>query len=407
MNELPLLESISVLVTSSLETEYVCKKILDEILADLKLDAGWVQHIDPEKEELSLVAHKGFTEQMLAEMNSSELEQSPINNVILSREPVIIPEVSELKDFFIAPINAGLHSLVIVPLKIDIKVVGLVGLYSSVPERFTSSELSLINIASTFISLFLDRVNNYSGEVNKRKTSVLSNILDKQEFLNALGHELKTPLTALVASAGMLAEQVEKDSSSIQYRIVQNITHSASSLQDRLSELMDLSISEETQFQIRMKDFDFSKLVGKVIGYLSPLAKKKMQLVEVNMPESFVIHADEKRVEQILLNLISNSINYTPESGKIIVTAKEYNDRLLVQVQDTGPGIPKKEQLRLFYPYYRVPADRRRRPGLGLGLSITKQLVELHGGTIWVDSEPDKGSTFSFSLPLNNKGKKK
>jgi len=78
-----------------------------------------------------------------------------------------------------------------------------------------------------------------------------------------------------------------------------------------------------------------------------------------------------------------------------------------VQVQDTGPGIPKKEQLQLFYPYYRVPADRRRRSGLGLGLTITKQLVELHGGTIWVDSEPEKGSTFSFSLPINEKDSNK
>ncbi len=407
MNVLPLLESISILVSSSLETEFVCEKILDELLSELKLNAGWIQFIDPEKEELNLIAHKGFTEQMIKEILSLELEKNPVSNVILSREAIIIPELRELDNSFIAPINAGLHSLIILPLKIDIRVIGVIGLYCSLPARFAALELSLITIASNFISLFLDRIYRYNGDADNRKTSVLSNTLDKQEFLNALSHELKTPLTALIASAGMLAEQVEKNPSSIQYRIVHNIINSASSLQDRLTELIDLSLSEQTQFQIHRKAFDFSKLVGKVIGYLLPLAKKKMQLVETDIPETFIIRADEKRVEQILLNLVSNSINYTPESGRIKVTAKEYNDRLLVQVHDTGPGIPKREQLRLFYPYYRVPADRRRRPGLGLGLSIAKQLVELHGGTIWVDSEPEKGSTFSFSLPINSKDKKK
>jgi signal transduction histidine kinase len=407
MKSLPLLENISILVSSSLETEYVCEKILDELLSELKLDAGWIQFLDPENEGLTVVAHRGFTPEMLEEIVSSESKQNLVSNVISSMEAKIVPEVSKLDNEFAAPINAGLHSLMMVPLKMDIKITGIIGLYSSIPERFTGYELSLVSITSAFISFFLNRVYSFIGEAEKRKASVLSDMLDKQEFLNALGHELKTPLTALIASAGMLAEQVDKDSNNIQYRIVQNIINSASSLQDRLSELMDLSASEETQYQINSKEFDIAELVRKVIGYLSPLARTKDQLVNIQIPDSLIIGADEQRIEQILLNLISNSINYTPEGGQIIVSAGEHNNKLLVQVHDTGPGISNKEQLRLFYPYYRVPADRRRRPGLGLGLTITKQLVELHGGTIWVDSAPEKGSTFSFSLPLNSEVRKK
>jgi signal transduction histidine kinase len=101
-----------------------------------------------------------------------------------------------------------------------------------------------------------------------------------------------------------------------------------------------------------------------------------------------------------MLNLLSNAVKFTPRGGQITFIAREDKANLIVEVQDTGPGISKDEQLKLFRPHYRIPGDRRRFPGLGLGLAITKQLVEIHGGTLWVESELGKGSTFAFSLPL-------
>ena len=102
-----------------------------------------------------------------------------------------------------------------------------------------------------------------------------------------------------------------------------------------------------------------------------------------------------------MLNLLSNAIKFTPQGGEITIRARKEKTNLVVEVQDTGPGIPKEEQMKLFQPYSRISADRHRLPGLGLGLAITKQLVELQGGTIWLDSKQEKGSTFAFCLPLS------
>jgi len=125
--------------------------------------------------------------------------------------------------------------------------------------------------------------------------------------------------------------------------------------------------------------------------------------LSIAVPASLAVVADEQRLEQILLNLLSNAIKFTPEGGQIALRANTDTKSLIVEVQDTGPGISEEEQQKLFRPYYRISADRRRMPGIGLGLVITKQLVELHGGRIWIQSEPGKGSTFAFSLPLKSK----
>ena len=112
--------------------------------------------------------------------------------------------------------------------------------------------------------------------------------------------------------------------------------------------------------------------------------------------------ADEDRLRQIILNLLSNASKFTPDGGKIILRAREKAANLILEVEDTGPGISDKDQKWLFEPYYRVERERERISGLGLGLALSKTLVELHGGQIWVKSQVGQGSTFGFSLPLEN-----
>jgi signal transduction histidine kinase len=113
-----------------------------------------------------------------------------------------------------------------------------------------------------------------------------------------------------------------------------------------------------------------------------------------------LVWADEERLQQVVLNLLINASKFTPEGGKITMKAKQKNSALVVEIQDTGPGIPEEEQQRLFQPYHRQLSDREHLSGLGLGLALCKYLVELHDGQIWVESEAGKGSTFGFSMPL-------
>ena len=175
-------------------------------------------------------------------------------------------------------------------------------------------------------------------------------------------------------------------------------------MQNRLVELLSLSRNKDEVFRINRKEVDFSKLAAEVADQVSSLIRQKKQTLNAEVPRTLLtIMADDQRVEQILLNLLSNAIKFTPEGGQIYLKAGYEGNRLIVRVQDTGPGIPNEEKQKLFQPYYHLSTDRSGIPGLGLGLAITKQLVELHGGAIWVQSEVGKGSTFSFSLPLNDK----
>jgi signal transduction histidine kinase len=166
---------------------------------------------------------------------------------------------------------------------------------------------------------------------------------------------------------------------------------------------LESSRAKTSQFRIKMKSLDVSRLLQEIIQDFIPLAQVKGQSLTTQIEPSIMVEADEHRLEQIINNLLSNAIKFTPEGGKIKLKAKQSNSEVIVEVSDNGKGIAHEEQQNLFRPYYRVPADRRRYDGLGLGLSIAKQLVELHGGKIWMESTLEKGSTFYFSLPLSNR----
>jgi signal transduction histidine kinase len=254
-----------------------------------------------------------------------------------------------------------------------------------------------MSTVSACIAEVCDRTNPERQAVEIKKQQ--EEIIHTQLFLSALSHELKTPLTAIVASAGLLLEELEARTDDMLLRIAQNIIRSASSLQNRLTELLSLSRNKDEAFGIVKKEVDFSSLAVEVADQVSSLMKQKGHSINVEVPQGLTIMADGQRIEQILLNLLSNAIKFTPDGGQIFLKANTEGNHLVVKVKDTGAGIAAEEKQKLFRPYYHLSTDRTSIPGLGLGLSITKQLVELHGGAIWVQSEPGKGSTFSFSLP--------
>lgn len=395
-----LLDRVSNLVSSSLETEEVFVQLLDMLVSGLKVDACCVQLLNPEKQKLTLVAHRGFTTEMANEVGSLKLGQGLIGKVALTGEPLMSPDVAADPNFvLLTPIQAGFRSFMAVPMRCGGKILGVLGLYDRAPNRFTEYEGKLLSAISAWVAVAVGRAFPLHRDETE-KARLISSISEKQEFLSALSHELQTPLTALIASAGLLAEELEREPSNSRVRLIQNILHSASNLQNRLAELLELSQAKTARFRINRKAVDFSALARKVAEEFAPLIKEKGQSLVLRVSATVIVTADEQRLEQILLNLISNAIKFTPRGGQITFRAKEDKANLIVEVQDTGPGIPREEQLKLFHPYYRIPADRHRFPGLGLGLAITKQLVELHSGRIWVESEPGKGSTFAFSLPL-------
>jgi signal transduction histidine kinase len=218
-------------------------------------------------------------------------------------------------------------------------------------------------------------------------------------FVDTLSHELKTPLTSIIAAAGLLAEELETSDQPHQ-KLIQTIIHNANTLETRLAELLDIVKTGTGKLQLQVGPVDMKSLVLGTCQQISPMLRGKKQKLNTDLPDSLpIIHGDGQRLEQVLLNLLNNAAKFTGEGGNILVRVRKDDASLIVDVQDNGIGIAREEQPRLFKPYSRLSADRQRHPGLGLGLALAKQVVELHGGRIWVESEAGKGSTFSFSLP--------
>jgi len=218
------------------------------------------------------------------------------------------------------------------------------------------------------------------------------------EFTRALVHELKTPITPVLASSELLLEELPKGPLA---GLVQNINQGALNLNRRIDELLDLARSELGAIELNPEFKDPLRILNNIAESVTPLAQRNGLSLNFESPPSLSsVWIDEDRFRQVVLNLLNNALKFTPEGGRITLKAGEDDANLIVEIQDTGQGISKKEQERIFEPYHKMESDRARLSGLGLGLSLSKNLVELQGGQIWVKSQKGKGSTFGFSIPL-------
>ena len=223
-------------------------------------------------------------------------------------------------------------------------------------------------------------------------------IKKRAEFSRALVHELKTPLTPMLASSEMLVDELQEEP---WLGLARNIHRGALSLNNRIDELLDVARGELGMLEVNLKSVDLLSLLRKMADDMTSMASRREQSLILELPPSLpMVRADESRLWQVLLNLIGNASKFTPEGGKITLRAREKAGSIVVEVQDTGPGIAKENQERLFESYYQIKTEGQRSKGLGLGLALCKKLIELHKGQIWVESQVGKGSTFGFSVPL-------
>lgn len=224
----------------------------------------------------------------------------------------------------------------------------------------------------------------------------------RMEFISVTTHELKTSLTAIIASAELLSDELQLDKKSVSGRLIQSIIRNAHRINEMLS-----SLSERTWFLTREpplqpESVEVGQVIHNVAARLYPTIQSRRQSLTLELTDSLpLVKVDRQYLEQVLLTLIANANKFTPEGGKIKVSAGQHDDNLVIQVSDTGVGIPAKEQERIFQPYYQVNRNRDGKPGEGgLGLAIAKLFIELHDGKIWVESTVGQGSSFFFSLPL-------
>lgn len=327
----------------------------------------------------------------------------------LSREDTIL--TAEKLDFdpFLQALSAaerealtGLRAQLFVPLKAKGQLSGLLILGQKLSDDdYSREDLELLWTVSSQAAMSLENARLYSQEMERlRELESLGRL--KTTLLLTVSHELKTPITAIKTSVDLLAEQVAQQSSTRSVRLVRIINRGVDRLQKLVQESLDYAQMQSASLQLKLEPTDMKLLFEEAAGFLDASFKAKKQTFELDLPGSLpLMLIDGARIERVLLNLLTNANKFTPVGGKIRVSLRSENGRLVTEIQDTGPGIPEDERNLLLAGYYRAQrADTGPSGGTGLGLPIAKYLVELHGGQIWVESKVGVGSTFSFYLPI-------
>ncbi|MDI9396072.1 MAG: ATP-binding protein [Euryarchaeota archaeon] len=226
----------------------------------------------------------------------------------------------------------------------------------------------------------------------------------KNSFIMNMSHELRTPLNSVIGFSDLLLEGAFGPLNTKQSKYVNNILLSGKSLLEIINNLLDISRLEAGEKTLKYQDVDIASLIGEVrISLLSPASVKKISVELKIDPSVGIVQADITKLRQILYNLLSNAIKFTPVKGKVAIGACKKEGVLEVKVSDNGIGLSKEIHEKIFMPFTQGDSSASRGyGGAGLGLFIAKNFVDLHGGKLWVDSEPGKGSTFTFTIPAKS-----
>ncbi len=230
----------------------------------------------------------------------------------------------------------------------------------------------------------------------------------KSEFLANMSHELRTPLNAIIGFAEVLRDKISGELNDEQLDYVHDIHSSGLHLLQMINDILDLSKVEAGRMELQYEIFRVPDAIQDVYTILKGLAnKKRLELKTAILTDVGEIEADRVKFKQILYNLLSNAIKFTPENGRIYLEAGIMDDMLQVSVSDTGIGMNPDDQEKVFKEFWQADSSfARKYEGTGLGLALTKRIVEMHGGRIWFESEYDKGSIFYFALPMKASQKK-
>jgi len=259
------------------------------------------------------------------------------------------------------------------------------------------------NIISIFSSI--KDITEHKGLVTERilRQETEEQLKQRKEFTRALAHELKTPLTPLLATSEILLSEAHEEPI-LSY--AKNINAGAHELNRRIGDLLYLARGEVGMIELKFKRVDLLPVIKSAVDYVMPEASRSDLSLKMDIDSSLPrVLADKQRIRQVVLNLLDNSIKYTRRGGSVSVHASKEGGFVVITVTDTGCGIAKKDRESIFKPYTHLSGKGNNYRGLGLGLALSKVFVELHGGSIWLESKDRQGSSFSFTLPIYKRGK--
>lgn len=238
--------------------------------------------------------------------------------------------------------------------------------------------------------------------IKQQNLQILESDRVKNEFLANISHELRTPLNAIIGFSEILSNNLFGDLNLKQAEYVQDIYISGIHLLGMINEILDISKIEARAMTLNRSEFSVSRAVEEIVNMVKPLADKKSILIEKNIFEDITVFADFQKIRQVLYNLLSNAIKFSPENDSIMVNVNFDESNFYLEVQDHGSGISQWDQERIFAKFVQLEnAYTKKESSTGLGLTITKEFVEMHDGEIFVESEVGKGAKFIVKIPFN------
>jgi signal transduction histidine kinase len=246
-------------------------------------------------------------------------------------------------------------------------------------------------------------VNRMNDELDRLYRELETASQHKSEFLASMSHELRTPLNAIIGFSQALRERMFGELNDKQEEYLDDILSSAYHLLSLINDVLDLSKVEAGQVELEVAPFSLrDALESGVVMVRERATLDGVRVAYSADPEVDLVEGDERRIRQVIFNLLSNAVKFTPPGGAVDVSAAQVNGEVRVSVVDTGPGLAPEDHDRIFEEFQQTDLGLEQREGTGLGLALSKRLVELHGGRIWVDSELGKGSAFVFTLPARH-----
>jgi signal transduction histidine kinase len=338
------------------------------------------------------------------------LERGSIGpSAVIDRRTIHVADVATADEYPASRTRAlqlGVGTALAVPLIHAGKAIGVIFIRRGEVRPFTERQIELVNTFADQAVIAIENTRLFD-EVQARTRELAKTVEDleiasqhKNQFVANMSHELRTPLAAILGYAELIQEGFYEPQGPKSLDALTRIRSNGKHLLGLINTVLDIAKIESGQFTLNMGEYAIESVVETVRSATESLAQNKKLTLKTELAKSLPVGlGDEQRLTQVLLNLVGNAIKFT-DAGEVRVTAKAVNGRFAVSVADTGPGIPAEHQTRIFDQFHQVDSSNTKaKGGTGLGLAIAKQIVEMHGGRIWVESTLGKGSTFQMELP--------